>query len=61
MHVFRVVAPFYEVDCLTMKWKALNSLKISLTIHVYQLTVHNDLNLQQHSCESVKYCRIKLS
>jgi len=99
MHVFRVLALFYQVDCLSMKRKALHSLNVfnlclldcakidqldvtccwalkneiikqvtsswsifiqlSLTIQVYQLTLHNDLNLQQHSCESLKYCKFK--
>jgi hypothetical protein len=61
MHVFRFVVPFYQVDCLTMKRKALHSLKISLAIHVYQLTLHNYLKLQQYSGEIPKYCKIKLS
>jgi hypothetical protein len=56
-----VVSPCYQVDCLTMKRKALHSLKVSFNYSCYQLALHNDLNLQQHTSESLKYYKIKLS
>jgi len=43
---------------VTSSWSIF--IQLSLTIQIYQLTLHNDLNHQQHSCESLKYCKFKL-